>query len=84
MAHNRWVTKHENGVSNVVDIAKARLRRIVNSIDLEELKESVKSLKEWEFMGKSQDLGLKYNFVFLDYPINFARTSFFNYVYQNF
>ena len=46
------MTKHENGVSNVLDIVKARLRRIANSIDLEELKESVKSLKEWEFYGK--------------------------------
>ena len=53
MAHNRWVAKHENGVSNVVDIVKARLRRIANSIDLEEVKESVKSLKEWEFYGKN-------------------------------
>ena len=46
------MTKHENGVSNVLDILKARLRRIANSSDLEELKESVKSLKEWEFYGK--------------------------------
>ena len=46
------MTKHENGVSNVLDILKARLRRITNSSDLEELKESVKSLKEWEFYGK--------------------------------
>ena len=46
------MTKHENGVSNVLDIVKARLRRIANSSDLEELKESVKSLKEWEFYGK--------------------------------
>ena len=44
--------KHENGVSNVLDILKARLRRIANSSDLEELKESAKSLKEWEFFGK--------------------------------
>ena len=36
--HNRWVTKHQNGVSNVLDIVKAWLRRIANSIDLEELK----------------------------------------------
>ena len=78
MAHNRWVTKHENGVSNVVDIVKARLRRIAKSIDLEELKELVKSLKEREFYEKSQNLGLKYHFVFLDYSINIARTSFFN------
>ena len=46
------MTKHQNGVSNVLDIVKAWLRRIANSIDLEELKESVKSLKEWEFYGK--------------------------------
>ena len=46
------MTKHENGVPNVLDIVKARLRRIANSSDLEELKESVKSLKEWEFYGK--------------------------------
>ena len=46
------MTKHENGVSNVLDIVKARLRRIANSSDLEELKESAKSLKEWEFFGK--------------------------------
>ena len=46
------MTRHENGVSNVLDIVRARLRRIANSIDLEELKESVKSLKEWEFYGK--------------------------------
>ena len=46
------MTEHENGVPNVLDIVKARLRRIANSIDLEELKESVKSLKEWEFYGK--------------------------------
>ena len=46
------MTKHENGVSNVLHIVKARLRRIANSIDLEELKETVKSLKEWEFYGK--------------------------------
>ena len=44
--------KHENGVSDVLDIGKARLRRKANSIDLEELKKSVKSLKEWEFYGK--------------------------------
>ena len=46
------MTEHENGVPNVLDIVKARLRRIANSIDLEELKESVKSLKEWEFYEK--------------------------------
>ena len=46
------MTKHKNGVSNVLYIEKARLRKIANSIDLEELKESVKSLKEWEFYGK--------------------------------
>ena len=46
------MTKHQNGVSNVLDIVKAWLRRIANSIDLEELKKSVKSLKEWEFFGK--------------------------------
>ena len=46
------MTKHENGVSNVLDIVKAWLKRIADSIDLEELKESVKSLKEWEFYGK--------------------------------
>ena len=46
------MTKHENGVSNVLHIVKARLRRIANSVDLEELKETVKSLKEWEFYGK--------------------------------
>ena len=44
--------KYENGVSDVVDIGKARLRRKANSIDSEELKKSVKSLKEWEFFGK--------------------------------
>ena len=32
------MTKHQNGVSNVLDIVKAWLRRIANSIDLEELK----------------------------------------------
>ena len=47
------MTEHENGVSNVLDIVKARLRRIANSIDLEEVKESDKSLKEWEFYGKN-------------------------------
>ena len=46
------MTKHQNGVSNVLDIVKAWLRRIANSINLEELKKSVKSLKEWEFFGK--------------------------------
>ena len=46
------MTKHKNGVSNVLYIVKARLRKIANSIDLKELKESVKSLKEWEFYGK--------------------------------
>ena len=46
------MTKHQNGVSNVLDIVKAWLRRIANSSDLDELKESVKSLKEWEFYGK--------------------------------
>ena len=39
-------------VCQTIDIVKAGLRRIANSIDLEELKESVKSLKEWEFYGK--------------------------------
>ena len=39
-------------VCQAIDIVKAGLRRIANSIDLEELKESVKSLKEWEFYGK--------------------------------
>ena len=47
------MTKHENGMSKFLDIVKARLRRIVNSIDSEELKESVKALKEWQFYGKS-------------------------------
>ena len=47
------MTKHENGMLNFSDIVKARLRRIVNSIDSEELKESVKALKEWQFYGKS-------------------------------
>ena len=46
------MTKHQNGVSNVLDIVKAWLRRIANSINLEELKKPVKSLKEWEFFGK--------------------------------
>ena len=46
------MTKHENGVSNVLDIVKARLRKIANRIYLEELKESVKSLKEWELYVK--------------------------------
>ena len=46
------MTKHQNGVSNVLDIVKAWLRRIANNIDLEELKEAVKSLKECEFHGK--------------------------------
>ena len=44
--------KHKNGVSRVLDIVEARLRRIANSINSEELKESVKLLKEWEFYGK--------------------------------
>ena len=44
--------KHKNDVSNVLDTVKARLRRIANRIDLEEFKESAKSLKEWEFYGK--------------------------------
>ena len=44
--------KHENGVSNVLDVVKARLRKIANRIDLEELKESVKSFKEWELYVK--------------------------------
>ena len=47
------MTNYENGVLNVLDIAKDRLRRIANSIDLEELKESVMSLKEWSFKEKS-------------------------------
>ena len=46
------MAKHENAVSNVLDIVKAWLRRIANNSDLDELKESVKSLKEWEFYGK--------------------------------
>ena len=45
--------KHENGVSNALDLAKTRLRRIANSIGLDGLKESAKSLKEWSFMEKS-------------------------------
>ena len=49
---NRWVTKHENGVPNVLDIVKAQLRRITSSVALKELKQSVKSLKDWEFNGK--------------------------------
>ena len=40
--------KHKNGVSRVLDIVEARLRIIANSINSEELKESVKLLKEWE------------------------------------
>ena len=64
MAHNRWVTKHENGVSNVVDIVKARLRRIAKSIDLEELKELVKSLKEREFYGKKSKSWFEVPFCF--------------------
>ena len=71
--------KHENGVSDVLDKGKARLRRKVNSIDLEELKKSVKSLKEWEFYGKKiKILVWRYHFIFLDYPINVAVTSFIN------
>ena len=70
--------KYENGVSDVVDIGKARLRRKANSIDSEELKKSVKSLKEWEFYGKNiKILVWRYHFIFLDYPINFAVASFF-------
>ena len=69
--------KHENGVSNILDTVKARLRRIAKSIDLEELKESVKSLKEWELYGKKVKIMVwRYHFIFLDYPINFA--GFFN------
>ena len=68
MAHNRWVAKHEIGVSNVVDIVKARLRRIANSIDLEELKESVKSLKEWEFYGKKSKPWFEVPFCFSRLP----------------
>ena len=60
--------KHENGVSNVLDLVKARLRRIANSIGLDGLKESAKSLKEWSFMEKSETLSLKVPFYFSRLP----------------
>ena len=69
--------KHENGVSNVLDIVKARLTRIGNSIDLEELRESVKSLKEREFYGTKLKSWLKVPFYFSRLPDYLCRDQFF-------
>ena len=62
------MTKHENGVLNVLDIVKDRLRRIANSIDLEELKEQSCRSKNGVLRKKVKPFGLKVPFYFSRLP----------------
>ena len=47
-AWNRWVNKKNNGVYHIADEVKCRLRRIANSVTVEEANESIQSLESWE------------------------------------
>ena len=45
----RWVNKAKNGVSNIVNDVKYRLRRIANSITVEDMEKAIYDLTSWEF-----------------------------------
>ena len=49
MLLSRWVNKAKNGVSNIVDGVKYRLRRIANSITVEDMEKAIYDLTSWEF-----------------------------------
>ena len=44
----RWIMKAENGVSNIADEVKLKLRSIANSTSHEEAKASVEEFLDWK------------------------------------
>ena len=48
---HRWISKSKNGVANIADDVKCRIRRIANSLTIEDMAKSIDDLKSWQFFN---------------------------------
>ena len=48
MYYFRWITKIEHGFSNIIDVVKARIRRIANSPTIDLACQVITDLQEWD------------------------------------